>query len=102
MLLDGRNFVKVGTCFFPSPLDSRVFQWAKKGLAIGKIFEKTNRNSGAFPPEVVAVYRRNASQPGALKAMINFYRGWLYGYLDRERKWRNGLFAPITTPTLMI
>ena len=34
--------------------------------------------------------------------MINFYRGWRYSCLERERKWRNGLFEPITTPTLMI
>ena len=88
--------------FFQIPWIPEYFSGLKKGLAIGKIFEKTNRNSSAFPPEVVAVYRRNASQPGALKAMINFYRGWRYGYLERERKWRNGLFAPITTPTLMI
>lgn len=88
--------------FFQIPWIPEYFSGLKKGLAIGKIFEKTNRNSGAFPPEVVAVYRRNASQPGALKAMINFYRGWRYGYLERERKWRNGLFEPITTPTLMI
>ena len=88
--------------FFQIPWIPEYFSGLKKSHAIGKIFEKTNRNSGAFPPEVVAVYRRHASQPGALKAMINFYRGWRYGYLERERKWRNGLFEPITTPTLMI
>ena len=27
-----------------------------------------------FPPEVTDVYRRNARSPGALTAMINYYR----------------------------
>lgn len=30
-----------------------------------------------FPPEVLEVYRRNADQPGALTAMVNYYRALL-------------------------
>jgi pimeloyl-ACP methyl ester carboxylesterase len=50
-----------------------------------------------FPPEVLEVYRRNAAQPGALTAMINYYRAAARG--------RDALFprrSRIETPTLMI
>ena len=70
--------------------------------AIGKIFEKTNKNEAAFPPEVIEIYRRNASQSGALKAMINFYRAYRFGWWERERKWRKNLHGPITISTLLI
>ena len=102
MILDGRNFVKVGTCFFSkSPGFQSISVGLKKAWQLGKSLKKPT-GIAAHSHQIVAVYRRNASQPGALKAMINFYRGWRYGYLERERKWRNGLFEPITTPTLMI
>lgn len=49
-----------------------------------------------FPDEVVEVYRRNAAQPGALNAMINYYRA-----LIRNRSAANRLDT-IETPTLLI
>lgn len=88
--------------FFQIPWIPEHLTGLNKCLAIGRLFEKTNRNSAAFPPEVVEVYKRNASQPGALRAMINFYRGWRLGYLERERNWRNKLFEPIAVPTLLV
>lgn len=53
-----------------------------------------------FPPEVLAVYQQNAAQPGALTAMLNYYRAAIRGggFL-RQRK----LGYPVMdTPTLMI
>ena len=41
---------------------------------IGKAFTNMAVNKAMFPPEVTDVYRDNASQPGALTAMINYYR----------------------------
>ena len=70
--------------------------------AIGDMIKKTNKNGAAFPPEVIEVYRRNASQSGALKAMINFYRAYRFGWWERERQWRDNLHGPITTSTLLI
>ena len=70
--------------------------------AIEEMFKKTNKNEAAFPPKVIEVYRRNASQSGALRAMIHFYRAYRYGWWERERKWRNNLYEPITTSTLLI
>lgn len=49
-----------------------------------------------FPPEVLDVYRRNAAQPGALTAMVNYYRG-----LFRARGSRSDM-PKIETPTLMV
>ena len=45
------------------------------------------------------VYRRNAAQPGALTAMVNFYRALLRG--DRSRP-RTDPRTPIDVPTLMV
>lgn len=52
-----------------------------------------------FPQEVLDVYRKNAAQPGALTAMINYYRALLRGGHMREPA---GGYAKIETPTLML
>ncbi len=60
---------------------------AIRGMAVDK---------PAFPPQVLNVYRRNACRPGAMTAMINYYRANMAGLGDGEA-------APmIQTPTLMI
>jgi pimeloyl-ACP methyl ester carboxylesterase len=51
-----------------------------------------------FPPQVTEVYRHNASQPGALTAMLNYYRALLRG---RRKIAARGL-PVIEVPTLMI
>lgn len=53
-----------------------------------------------FPPQVLEVYRRNAARPGALTAMINYYRALVRGGGAR-RQARAG-YPVIDTPTLMI
>jgi pimeloyl-ACP methyl ester carboxylesterase len=51
-----------------------------------------------FPPEVLEVYRRNADQPGALTAMVNYYRALL-----KFRKTTPPEQLPkIEVPTLML
>ncbi|XOV89333.1 MAG: alpha/beta fold hydrolase [Pseudomonadota bacterium] len=51
-----------------------------------------------FPPAVMEVYRQNAAQPGALTAMINYYRALL-----RNRETRaTSAWPMIETPTLML
>ena len=50
-----------------------------------------------FPPEVLDVYARAAQQPGALTAMINYYRALLQ--TPHARQFGSG---HIDTPTLMI
>lgn len=49
-----------------------------------------------FPDEVVEVYRRNAAQPGALNAMVNYYRALLRNRGDDTD------LGVIETPTLIV
>ena len=42
--------------------------------AIGQAFTGMAVDKSRFPPEVTDVYRRNALIPGAMTAMINYYR----------------------------
>jgi epoxide hydrolase 4 len=60
---------------------------------IAKAFLNMAVDKTMFPPDVLDVYRRNALQPGALTAMINYYRANL-GIL-------NEVAPQITVPTLM-
>ena len=88
--------------YFQIPWLPEYLSGLRGAWIIGEIYERTNKNEAAFPPEVVEVYKRNASQPGALRAMINFYRAYRYGWWKRERKWRSNLHEPITISTLLI
>jgi pimeloyl-ACP methyl ester carboxylesterase len=60
------------------------------GAFLGSAVNKAN-----FPPEIIAHYRENALQPGALTAMINYYRANFPGVLDEPG-------AVIEVPVLMI
>jgi pimeloyl-ACP methyl ester carboxylesterase len=51
-----------------------------------------------FPDEVLRVYQDAAAEPGALTAMVNYYRGLLRGL----RRTRQRGTPRIETPTLMI
>lgn len=63
--------------------------------AIGRVFLESAVNRGNFPPEIIAHYRANALKPGALTAMINYYRANFPRVLHEPA-------APIEVPTLMI
>ncbi len=68
---------------------------ANGAAAIGKAFTDWAIDKSAFPPEIVEHYRANARAPGALTAMVNYYRAN-----------NRALFAEpvvsIDVPTLMI
>jgi pimeloyl-ACP methyl ester carboxylesterase len=66
--------------------------------AIGDAMRHSCVDESMFPPEVGEVYRQNANLPGALKAMINYYRALLRG---RKEVAARGL-PIINVPTLMI
>jgi pimeloyl-ACP methyl ester carboxylesterase len=69
--------------------DYRAIRDAFRGMAIDK---------SRFPDEVLQVYRDNAARPGALTAMLNYYRALLRGG-GRQR----ALGYPIIdTPTLLL
>lgn len=86
--------------FFQIPwLPERLF--ALRGAqGIADMFRSTCCHPDRFPAEVCEVYRRNAAQPGALKAMIDYYRALVRGGGAARQ---GALGVPvIETPTLML
>jgi pimeloyl-ACP methyl ester carboxylesterase len=84
--------------FFQLP---RIPEWAlgRNGCAaIGQAFRGMAVDKSRFPAEVLQVYQDSAAQPGALTAMLNYYRALVRG-LGRLRL--RGT-PRIETPTLMI
>ena len=68
---------------------------ANRGWGVGQAIRGMAVDRSAFPSEVLDVYRRNACQPGAMTAMIDYYRAnaWTLGQTPPAR---------IEVPTLMI
>jgi pimeloyl-ACP methyl ester carboxylesterase len=72
---------------------------ARRGCeAIGRAFRNMAVDKTRFPDEVLRVYREAAAAPGALTAMLNYYRALIRGL---RRTQRRGI-VPINIPTLMI
>lgn len=71
---------------------------AAKG--VGDAIANTSCDRSMFPDEVLDIYRANAAQPGALTAMINWYRA---AFRFKGMKDYTGLdVALINTPTLIV
>lgn len=77
-------------------LPELILQW-NHCKAIALMFMKTATNKEAFTPEDLEAYRSAADRPGALKAMINYYRAALQRNLGDDRPW-----GVLKVPTLMI
>jgi pimeloyl-ACP methyl ester carboxylesterase len=83
--------------FFQIPGLPEAMMKARNGRAIAQAFVGMAVDKTRFPPEVTDVYRRNALAPGAMTAMINYYRANI-GLLARY-----GRGTPaVEIPTLMI
>jgi pimeloyl-ACP methyl ester carboxylesterase len=73
---------------------------ARNHRAIGDAFLNSAIDKHRFPDEVLQVYRDSAARPGALTAMMNYYRALVRGGgAERQRKLGYPL---IEIPTLMI
>jgi pimeloyl-ACP methyl ester carboxylesterase len=87
--------------FFQLPwLPERLFL-RKDAALIGRAFRDMALDKSRFPDDVIAVFRQNAREPGAMTAMLNWYRaaGRRFGALGR----RGAEPMPIlSTPTLLI
>lgn len=84
--------------FFQIPwLPERMLS-ARGAQAIGRAFSDMAIDKNRFPPAVTDEYRRNALEPGALKAMINYYRAGLRS----GEKAMNPAPGTVDVPTLMI
>ena len=81
--------------FFQMPWLPERLLGAKGAEAVGRAFTGSAVDKAAFGPEIIAHYRANASAPGALTAMINYYRANFPGVLGEP-------VAIIDVPVLMI
>jgi pimeloyl-ACP methyl ester carboxylesterase len=86
--------------FFQIPKLPEFLLGRDNAKGVGEMIRNTFVNPEKFPTEIADVFSRNANQPGALTAMINYYRALLR---KGNRSNREGESFPIIkTPTLMI
>jgi len=71
-----------------------------QGYMIEKIFERMTIHREYMPDEIVEVYRQQACAPGALTAMLNYYRAALRG--GGALRQRTLGYPTIDIPTLVI
>lgn len=86
--------------FFQIPWLPERILGANGARAIGDAILHSSCDRSRFPDEVLDVYRRAAAPPGALTAMLNYYRAIVRGG-GGERQRALG-FPVIETPTLML
>jgi len=86
--------------FFQLPWLPERLLGRDRARAVGEAIRGSAVDRSNFRDEVVDVYARNAAQPGALTAMINYYRALVRGGGVR-RQARLG-YPVIEVPTLMI
>ncbi len=83
--------------FFQLPRLPEALLTAGRARAVAQSFRGMAVNKAAFPPDVLERYRRNALLPGAMTAMLNYYRANFAGLSNDA--------APtpkIEVPTLMV
>lgn len=82
--------------FFQLPWLPEALFRAGGARAVGSAFRNMARNKEQFPDPVLDVYRQHALAPGAMTAMLNWYRA------NPFRVVTAGEFPVLDTPTLMI
>jgi pimeloyl-ACP methyl ester carboxylesterase len=71
---------------------------ARGAEAIGRAFTEMAVDKSRFPAPVVDEYRRNAQEPGAMSAMVNYYRAGMRA----GRNAMNPVPGTVDVRTLMI
>ena len=84
--------------FFQIPWLPEAALTAGRARAIGRAFRGMAVDKSRFPDAVLDHYRDNAMAPGAVTAMVNYYRA----NASQMSRWGSGKVARIETPTLMI
>lgn len=84
--------------FFQLPWLPEIALRRRGAEAIGRAFVDMAVDKSRFPPAVTDEYRRNALEPGAMKAMINYYRA----AVRAGEKVMNPDPGTVDVPTLMI
>lgn len=86
--------------FFQIPwLPDRILA-ARGARAVGQAMLRSSCDPSRFPKEVLDVYRRAASTPGATTAMLHYYRALVRG--GGARRQQKLGFPVIDVPTLMV
>lgn len=73
------------------------------GRPLGDLLRRAAVDKRRFPDELLRVYREAARQPGAITAMLNYYRanfGWFRG--RRRVEENRSLAEKLSTPTLLL
>ena len=83
--------------FFQLPGLPEMMMTARDGRATADAFTGMAIDKSRFPPAVTEVYRVNAMIPGAMTAMINYYRA----NTDLTSRFA-GVYPVIEAPTLMV
>jgi len=84
--------------FFQLPWLPEWALTAGKARGVGRAFSGMAVDKSRFPDEVLDHYRSNALKPGAMTAMINYYRA----NLQELARWRREDCPVIKAPTLMV
>ncbi|AFY46906.1 putative hydrolase or acyltransferase of alpha/beta superfamily [Nostoc sp. PCC 7524] len=82
--------------FFQLPWLPELFLQSSDYQAIEKIIPGTAINQSAFTSADIAAYKNAAAKPGALTAMLNYYRN-VFSHFLRQPNW-----GILQVPTLMI
>lgn len=86
--------------FFQIPWLPETLLGLRGARAVGDAFTGSAVNKQNFPDDVIEAYRAAAREPGALTAMINYYRAMVRGGGARRQEELG--FPVIEKPTLMI
>lgn len=86
--------------FFQLPLVPEFALRARRALGIGEMFRGMAIDKSRFPDDVLDAYRRNALEPGAMTAMLNYYRAFVRG--GGGARQRQLGYPVIDVPTLMV
>ncbi len=86
--------------FFQIPWLPERLMASRNAFAITEAFRGMAVDKSRFPEEVLDVYRQAALRPGALTAMINYYRALVRG--GGQRRQHSLGYPRIDTPVLMV
>jgi pimeloyl-ACP methyl ester carboxylesterase len=86
--------------FFQLPRLPEALMRMRDYRAVRAAFSAGVSDPSRFPPEILQVYRDNAARPGALTAMLNYYRAFVRGGGGARQRALG--YPPIETPTLLI
>jgi pimeloyl-ACP methyl ester carboxylesterase len=81
--------------FFALPWLPEKYLTAGHARAVAAALERTASRADVFPPDILAHYRDNAARPGAMTAMLDYYRA------NPDLR-RLGAGAGVDVPTLLL